>query len=308
MAQNLQQFLEEKVADLELRALIEALAEGCRILVNSRDVWAISGSNYIGKINQSGDQQIELDHYTDNLFYMQLDGKKLAYGYVSEERGDAVDVIDEGKKYTVAIDPLDGSSLVGTNLAVGTIIGIYDSQTMTGRVGAKLVASMYAVYGPQLVLVLVVNGRAYKFVLKNSEQVFVLKEESLKVAPTTTYFAPGGLAQVNEDPRYKELVDYWISHSYKLRYSGGMVPDVHHILAKGQGVFAYPGLPTKPEGKLRVLYEAMPMAQIMEAAGGKAHSGRGRILDIEVHDLHQSTPICLGSSEEVERFIAKFAE
>ena len=103
MAQNLQQFLEEKVADLELRALIEALAEGCRILVNSRDVWAISGSNYIGKINQSGDQQIELDHYTDNLFYMQLDGKKLAYGYVSEERGDAVDVIDEGKKYTVAI-------------------------------------------------------------------------------------------------------------------------------------------------------------------------------------------------------------
>lgn len=308
MAQNLQQFLEGKVADLELRALIEALAEGCKMLVDSRDVWAKSGSNYLGRTNQSGDQQIELDRYTDNLFYMQLNEKNLAYGYVSEERGDAVDVIDESKKYTVAIDPLDGSSLVGTNLAVGTIIGIYDSKTMTGRVGEKLVVSMYAVYGPQLVLVLAVNNVVYQFLCNHYESKFFLLADDLKVAPATTYFAPGGLAQVNEDPRYKELVDYWISHSYKLRYSGGMVPDVHHILAKGQGVFAYPGLPTKPEGKLRVLYEAMPMAQIMEAAGGKADSGRGRILDIEVHALHQSTPICLGSSEEVERFIAKFAE
>jgi len=117
-------------------------------------------------------------------------------------------------------------------------------------------------------------------------------------------FAPGNLRAVKDNPKYKDLVDHWMMEGYTLRYSGGMVPDLNHILTKGQGVFTYPPYPPKyPEGKLRLLFECNPMSFLMEQAGGAASTGEGAVLDVKVKDVHQRTPIFIGSKKEVDKAV-----
>lgn len=258
---------------------------------------------YTGDTNVTGDQQVHMDVIANDLFVAALRKNKQVALLASEELADAVD-LGRADGYSVAFDPLDGSSIVDVNFSVGSIIGIYPGKGFIGRKGSEQVASMIAVHGPRLSLFLALNGALNEFLYHPSEERFFLSVSNVKISEEGKYFAPGNLRACKNEHWYGKLVDYWVDEGYTLRYSGGMVPDINHILLKGGGVFTYPGTSQKPEGKLRLLYECAPMAFLIEAAGGSAESGHGRILDIPIDHAHQKTPIFLGSKKEVQKVLS----
>lgn len=169
--------------------------------------------------------------------------------------------------------------------------------TMTGN---DQVAACYAVYGPHTTLVLTIKKGTHEFRLDEKRGEFFLTKENLKIAPESKHFAPGNLRAAAERDDYLALTNEWIKKGLTLRYSGGMVPDINHILLKGNGIFTYPGYSKAPHGKLRLLFECNPMALLAEQAGGVAWNDDGRILDQKIEELHQRTPIYIGSKTEVE--------
>ncbi|MEK7146380.1 MAG: fructose-bisphosphatase class I, partial [Patescibacteria group bacterium] len=157
-----------------------------------------------------------------------------------------------------------------------------------------------AIYGPRTLLVFSTGKGAHEFTLVNG--VWELTAENLKLeGGKNKYFAPGNLRAAKEREDYLELVNSFIKEGYTLRYSGGMVPDIHHSFVKGHGIFMYPGSPAAPQGKLRLLFECAPMAFIAEQAGGAASNGKVDILDIRIESIHQQSPILIGTKEEVQR-------
>jgi sedoheptulose-bisphosphatase len=215
----------------------------------------------------------------------------------SEELPDEVKISDG--EYAVCYDPLDGSSLVDVNLAVGSIFGVYKTKTFLGVSGGEQLASMIAVYGPRTTIVLTVKNGVKEFVL-NADNKFVISNENITVSEGKM-FAPGNLRAASERQDYMDLMNFWCKEQYTLRYSGGMVPDVNQILLKGKGIFAYPGYSEAPNGKLRLLFECAPMSLLMEQAGGASSDGKIRILDKKIEKLDQRTPIYIGSKGEVLR-------
>jgi fructose-1,6-bisphosphatase len=138
----------------------------------------------------------------------------------------------------------------------------------------------------------------HEFVLKS--EGFELKKENVMVEKDGKYFAPGNLRATKNEEWYSKLVNFWMDSQYTLRYSGGMAPDINHILVKGKGIFTYPGYENSPDGKLRLLYECGPMSYLMEQAGGKSMDGNISVLDKKIEALHQRTPIFIGSCNEVD--------
>ncbi|MBI5152133.1 hypothetical protein HZA39_01230 [Candidatus Peregrinibacteria bacterium] len=201
--------------------------------------------------------------------------------------------------FGVAYDPLDGSSLVDVNFAVGSIFGIYKAKTFIGKKGSEQLCAMIAVYGPRTTIVCGANGAVHEYTLSDAK--FILSKENLKIEKEGKIFAPGNLRACLYHPGYKNLLNYWLDKQYTLRYSGGMVPDINHILLKGKGLFTYPGYKDMPEGKLRLLYECAPMSFLVEAAGGRSTDGKMRLLDKEIKEFSQRTPILIGSEEEVKK-------
>jgi fructose-1,6-bisphosphatase I len=196
---------------------------------------------------------------------------------------------------------------VDANLAIGSIFGIYPGSGFIGRTGREQVAALYILYGPRVTLTYTTGKGVHEFTL-NDVGEFTLTKENLTVAETAKNFAPGNLRAVKDNEKYKALVHGWMDGAYTLRYSGGMVPDVNHILMKGQGIFTYPPLPPKyPEGKLRLLFECNPLSFLMEQAGGLSSNGKSAILDLPIREVHQRTPIYIGSKNEVEKAIRTLA-
>lgn len=292
---NLRQYLEGQGVDGKLTTLILALADGVKEIA---EVIKSDKGEKVGSENVFGEAQITMDVKSNQIINDLLVATGVV-GLVASEEMDDEEKIGDGE-YAVAHDPLDGSSLVDVNLAVGSIFGVYKTGTFYGKNGGDQVAAMLGVYGPRTAIFFTVRkGTAY-FVL-NVEGEFILQKEELKISEKAKIFAPGNLRACSERDDYVELVNYWMKNQYQLRYSGGMVPDIGQIILKGEGIFAYPGYGEQPHGKLRTLYECAPMALIVEEAGGAASDGVGRILDQEIKDLAQRTPIFIGSSEEVER-------
>lgn len=277
-----------------------------------RDAIQSRGGELAGSENSSGEAQLALDVQSNQIVVDELKASRLVESMASEE----LEGLVEGKKdapFTAVFDPLDGSSLVDVNLAVGSIFGIYPagprqggaaSGNLIGRTGEDQVASCFAVYGPRTTIVLTIKKGTHEFRL-NSDGQFYLTKENLKIAPESKYFAPGNLRAAAENEKYLKLTNDWISRGLTLRYSGGMVPDINHILLKGSGIFSYPGYSKAPRGKLRLLFECAPMALLAEQAGGSATDGETRILTQKITELHQRTPIFIGSREAVKQ--ASFA-
>lgn len=255
-----------------------------------------------GSQNVYGEKQLKLDVLSNDFFTEALTRHPFVSMVASEELEESMDGPAGDEGYSVAYDPLDGSSLVDVNLAVGTIAGFYKGKGFLGRRGSDQVAALIAVYGPRLTFMVSVGHGVTEFIYNQSQKDFVVNTESIKVGESKKMFAPGNLRACS-DPQvkwYMDLMTYWLGNDYTLRYSGGMVPDVNQILKKGGGVFTYPGYSEMPNGKLRVLYECAPMAFLMEQAGGVAYSADGPILDLPLEKLDQRTPIFLGSKNEVE--------
>lgn len=255
-----------------------------------------------GAQNVFGEKQLKLDVYSNDLFTQALTKHPYVAMVASEELDDSMNGSGGDDGYSVAYDPLDGSSLVDVNLAVGTIVGFYKGKGFIGRKGSEQVAAIIAVYGPRLTFMITIGHGVTEFIYDRDKKDFVVNTEDVKVAESKKMFAPGNLRACS-DPNvkwYVDLMQFWLSNDYTLRYSGGMVPDVNQILKKGGGVFTYPGYSEMPQGKLRLLYECAPMAFLMEQAGGIALSANGPILDIAVEKLDHRTPIFIGSKNEVD--------
>jgi fructose-1,6-bisphosphatase I len=279
--------------EVELRRLIWQIATvGKYISAKIHE----SNRKLAGFQNVYGEDQLALDRISDEILKSQLQFSGFVREYASEELEDIVKIGSGKEKYIVTADPLDGSSLVDTNLAIGTIIGIHKESVLdTGR--NTMVAALYITYGPLITMVYSAGNGAHEFVL-NREGEYLLSQEKIKLKEKGSIFSPGGLRR-DWTPAHLKFVEQLEKDGYKLRYSGGFVPDINQVLIKGGGLFSYPALRKSPQGKLRLLFELQPMAFIMEQAGGKATNGKEDILSLKVENVNQCSPVYIGSREEV---------
>ncbi|MBP9718606.1 fructose-1,6-bisphosphatase [Candidatus Gracilibacteria bacterium] len=301
---KLHDFLTKNCTDADLVTLMgKIIPEAVKKvrMVIEEDVQGMAGS-----MNSSGEQQLALDVRANQIVIDTLGESKLVGHMASEELENEVVYDQNNPPFTVVFDPLDGSSLVDVNMAVGSIFGVYAVGSALGKTGDDQLAACYAVYGPRTTFVLTLRNGVHEFRLEKDGE-FYLRKENLKVAEESKYFAPGNLRAASERADYVALMTEWMKRKLTLRYSGGMVPDVNHIFLKGSGVFVYPGYSEAPQGKLRILFEAAPFALIMEEAGGAASDGSQRVLSKPITELHQRTPIYLGSKNEIERVVGALA-
>jgi len=256
-----------------------------------------SNRKLAGFQNVYGEEQLALDRSSDEIMKNKLQFSGFVREYASEELEDIVKIGTGKEKYIVTADPLDGSSLIDTNLAIGTIIGIHKESVLD--VGRKtMVAALYITYGPLITMIYSAGRGAHEFVL-DREGEYVLSQENIMLKEKGSIFSPGGLRR-DWTPEHLKFVEQLEKDGYKLRYSGGFVPDINQILIKKGGVFTYPALKKSPQGKLRLLFELQPMAFIMEQAGGLATDGNQDILSIKVENINQISPVYIGSVTEVQ--------
>lgn len=269
------------------------------IAVRIQDAIDVKDMGYSQHENSSGDTQLQLDIQCDLIVEEELSKIPSVHTIASEEKEHAI-LINEKGKYFIAYDPLDGSSLIDVNLSVGSIFGIYE-----GGWGARhMVASCYIVYGPRVEMIFAQND-VKLFLLQQGLFEFV-KEIRLKEKGNIN--APGGTQQ-NWLPYHKEMVDSFFAEGYRLRYSGGMVPDLHHILLKGGGLFSYPPTADRPKGKLRKLFEVYPFAFIFKVAGGEISDGKNKdMMDLSHDHIHGTSPCFFGSKYEMARMKEVYAK
>ncbi len=268
--------------------IFDAIQISAKRIKNAIDIKDIG---YSQQENSSGETQLQLDIQCDMIIEEEFSKVASIHTISSEEKEHAEELHTDGK-YFISYDPLDGSSLVDVNLSVGSIFGIYE-----GGFGAEnMVASCYVVYGPRVEMVFAYN-KVKLYLLQAGEFEYV---KEIRLTEKGKLNAPGGTQQ-NWAPYHKEMVDSFFKEGYRLRYSGGMVPDLHQILLKGGGLFSYPGTSDKPEGKLRRLFEVFPFAFVYEKAGGEAIDGQGRLLELGYRHLHDTSPCFFGSKYEIAR-------
>jgi len=270
----------------------------------------------IGQTNIQGEQQQKLDVFANQALLHCLGLRDSVAALVSEEDEEPVtfDRSVETGKYIIVFDPLDGSSNIDVNVNVGTIFSVLrrlpstdgDLQASILQPGFAQVAAGYVVYGPSTVLVYTTGNGVHGFTLDPTIGAFVLTNENMKMPEQGSYYSVNEANSATWPDEYREYVGKLrsgaLGRQYSSRYIGSLVADFHRTLLKG-GVFLYPPTKDQPGGKLRLLYEANPLAFIAEQAGGMASSGKGRILDIKPEGIHQRTPFMVGSKREMEALI-----
>jgi fructose-1,6-bisphosphatase I len=252
-----------------------------------------SDLGYSDSENSSGEDQLKLDVQSDLIIEKAFANVNVVKNLVSEEKEGVLELHEEGK-YTICYDPLDGSSLVDVNLSVGSIFGIYEGELKA----QNLVASAYVVYGPRIELVIATQGKApmlSRVIAGEFKEI-----GTIQVGEKGKLNASGGTQQ-NWPTYHKAFIDALFAEGYRLRYSGGMVPDLHQIMLKGGGLFSYPGTTDKPEGKLRQLFEVIPFAFMYEQAGGQAIDEKGnRLMELIPRHPHDTSPCFFGSNYEIQ--------
>lgn len=302
MRQSLSFFLaQDSTVPYELRHLLIDIAIASKYVS-----YAIQTTEHglLNSENSSGETQIALDVISNTIFTKALQENASVAAYTSEEEDAEVAVHSTGT-YSVAFDPLDGSSLVNANFSIGSIFGIYQSSTIIGQLPKNQVAALYVLYGPRTILVYTSSNGVHEFLL-NDVGEFVLLRKDITIEPIATHYSPGNLRSITSNAAYAAVHQDWLNTELTLRYSGCMVADIHHILAKSQGVFVNVGGEKYPQGKLRLAFECGPFAFLIENAKGLSSDGNQSILDIEITDIHQRTPIIVGSQQTVVQIQLKF--
>jgi len=275
-------------------------------IVEIADLLSHQDTQHVETANHFGDKQLKIDVLSDEIMFKHLkESKKVKYA-LSEEEPELHEM--DGEHFIVTFDPLDGSSIIDVNWAVGTIWAIWpaDEHKLIGFTGKKMVSSGIALYGPRTTVAKynAESDGVEELTLKRSEAgktYWCKTKDKIKVAEKTKIFAPANLRATSDNKQYEELFEFWRKNKYTLRYSGGLVPDIYQIFLRENGVFANPHSSGAP-AKLRFLYEVAPVAFLMEKAGGKTTNGNQSILDIEIDSYVMKSALCLGSSEEVSRF------
>ncbi len=283
-------------------------------MVSSR----VNRAGLAGMLGRTGEKNIQdefvmkLDVYANETFKKALEHPGVCCVVVSEEEADPIFTPEpfHSGRYVFTMDPLDGSSNIDVNATIGTIFGIFRRKSPEGlratdadimRRGEELVAAGYVIYGSGTLLVLATrDGGVNGFTLDPTVGEFFLSHRDIRLAPSAALYS------INEGYRaqWSEPLKGYIDglkepgRGFSQRYIGSLVADFHRNLLKG-GIFLYPATARAPSGKLRLMYEAFPLAFIAEIAGGAATDGRRRILDIELESLHQRTPLIIGNRELV---------
>jgi len=330
--QTLTGFIVEKQAEYpgstgELTRLLNDIGTAAKFVnreVNRAGLGDVMG--YAGEINVQGEEQKKLDVFANEQFIAALrDGGQCCA--IGSEENEEIIILDnthsKHAKYVVAIDPLDGSSNIESNVSIGTLFSIYLRRTVRGKAtmedflqpGRNLVAAGYVLYGSSTVLVYTTGFGVNGFTLEPSVGSFILSHPDMK------YPAGGNIYSINEANwiyfpegvkqyvRYCQEDDKATTRPYSTRYIGSMVADFHRNLIRG-GIFIYPATTKSKQGKLRLLYECNPVAFLAEQAGGKASDGFRRMLDIQPRELHERAPLFVGPSnmvEKAEEFMQKFS-
>lgn len=280
----------------------------------------IMRAGFVGKLGLTGgtnvqDEQVrELDVISNEIVNQVMDHAPMVAGIGSEEAEDVYPIQgSEHGKYVLTIDPLDGSGNVDVDGAMGTIFGIYRREASRAgqpaalvdflQPGRDLVAAGYVLYGPSTMFVYTVGGGVNAFTLDRSIGTFFLTHSDIRIPDGVGNYSVNEANETSWDDTTRAMVAAFRRQetgcgARQARYSGALVADVHRTLLKG-GVYLYPPTTSRPNGKLRLLYENAPLAFVMEQAGGAATDGRGRILDIVPTELHQRTPLYIGSKADI---------
>jgi fructose-1,6-bisphosphatase I len=260
-----------------------------------------------GAVNVQGEQQQKLDVFANEVLIERLGALPNVAAIVSEEDDAPVEFDHPGADFVVIFDPLDGSSNIDVNVNVGTIFSIVrttgDVTTAALQVGTEQIAAGYVVYGPSCVFVLTTGTGVSAFTLDDAG-AFVLSTEHVTMPAQGPYYSTNEANAASWPAVYRSYVSGLIAGAlggkpYSARYIGSLVADFHRTLLKG-GVFLYPPTIKAPNGKLRLLYEARPLAMIAEQAGGAAVNGAERILTLPAEGIHQRTALIVGSKVEVD--------
>ena len=305
----------------DFTALMNAIALAAKLIsreTNKAGLVDILGLT--GRTNVSGDEIQKLDEWSNDTMIRSLAPTGLVCVMASEEMADPIPVPENHQdgKYAVLFDPVDGSSNIDVGAPIGTIFSIHTRVTEAGagdmrdlaQPGRAQVAAGYIAYGSSTMFIYTTGRGVHGFTLDPSLGEFLLTVTSMRFPETSKLYS------VNEghSSGWKDADKRWVTHlktpapdserPYSARYIGALVADFHRNLLRG-GIFAYPADRTNPNGKLRLLYEAAPLAFIAEQAGGAASDGTRNILDIQPHELHQRTPLYIGNRAEVE-LVEKF--
>jgi fructose-1,6-bisphosphatase I len=261
-----------------------------------------------GAENVQGETQQKLDVYANRAVSHCLGARESVAFLVSEEDEQPITIDhSETGKYIIVFDPLDGSSNIDVNVSVGTIFSILRRpEGMSGadaalQPGWKQVAAGYVVYGSSTIFVYTAGRGVFGFTLEPEIGAFLLTFDHMKMPDQGNIYSVNEANADSFPASYRTYLARLRSLGYGSRYIGSLVADFHRTLLKG-GVFLYPPTKKNPKGKLRLLYEANPLAFIAEQAGGNAISGSGRIMDIEPKSIHERTPLIIGSRSEIEEF------
>ena len=303
----------------DLRLLIEVVARACKTIataVGKGELGGVLGDAGTG--NVQGEAQKKLDVLSNEILLEANEWGGHLAGLASEEMEHAHPIPNAYPKgnYLLLFDPLDGSSNIDVNVAVGTIFSVLQcpdgiiepSDEHFLQPGTAQVCAGYTIYGPSTLLVLTIGRGTHGFTLDREQGSFMLTRRDIRIPPDTQEYAINSSNQRHWHPPMQQYVSDLINgrdgvrgKDFNMRWVASMVADVHRILTRG-GIFIYPADrkdPSKP-GRLRLMYEANPMAFIVEQAGGAATTGRSRLMDVQPTGLHQRVPVFLGSRHEVD--------
>ena len=310
----------------DLRLLLEVVARACKsisLAVNKGALGGVLGATESENIQ--GEVQKKLDIIANEVLIEANEWGGHLAAMASEEMEGIYLVPNRYPQgeYLLLFDPLDGSSNIDVNVSIGTIFSVLKKPEGAGvseqdflQAGCKQVAAGYCVFGPQTTLVLTVGKGVAMFTLDREQGSFVLTQENMRIPEDTKEFSVNMSNMRHWDAPIKRYVDECLAgkdgprgKDFNMRWIASMVADVHRILTRG-GVFLYPWDKREPEkpGKLRLMYEANPMAWLVEQAGGAATNGKQRILDIAPEQLHQRVSVVLGSKNEVDRVTQYYAQ
>lgn len=314
--------LQQDGASLELILLIRTLLASCKEISFRVSQGALAG--VLGSTlseNVQGETQKKLDVISNQIMKDTLRDSGYVKAISSEEEDDVVPCDPDGK-YLVSFDPLDGSSNTEINSLIGTIFSItHAPQWMKPndpsaflQPGTQMVAAGYVLYGPSTMLAMTTGRGTHLYTLDKTHGGFLVTQANVKVPELTNEFAINASNQRHWEAPIQNYVADLIAGSdgphkkdYNMRWVAAMVGDVHRVLCRG-GIFMYPADKRNPKmpGKLRLLYEANPMAFLIEQAGGLASTGHGRIMEVMPEEIHQRVPTLLGSKKEVESCLSYY--
>ncbi len=300
----------------ELTSLMHDLVVSAKIInrqVNQAGLVDVLGGT--GEVNVQGENVQKLDEFANTVLLYRMQRSGTLYAIGSEEEENIVLCPQETRgSYLLFFDPLDGSSNIDVNVSIGTIFSIYKkrehlpanlSQEELLAEGVEQVCAGYFLYGPSAMMVYTTGHGVHGFTLDPSIGEFLLSHEDIQLPNCGIYYSVNTANECIWDENTKEAVELFKQkndegNNYSMRYVGSLVADFHRTLLKG-GIFLYPRDIKKPEGKLRLVYEAAPLAFLAEQAGGKATDGTKRILEIKPETVHSRTPLIIGSASEVDK-------